>query len=77
MLLRYENIIQIRCLLEGVSVDEMLNTWEHMLPAKMAEWKLQRAEVRAGSCMHRGRTCTSSAPGFSVARWLDSLIPML
>ncbi|EFJ53097.1 hypothetical protein VOLCADRAFT_101579 [Volvox carteri f. nagariensis] len=41
----YENIIQIRCLYEGVSVDEMLATWETMLPSRMAEWGLNRGEM--------------------------------
>ncbi|KAG2445183.1 hypothetical protein HYH02_008651 [Chlamydomonas schloesseri] len=41
----YENIIQIRALYEGVHVDDMLGSWEHMLPAKMAEWGLQRADM--------------------------------
>jgi hypothetical protein len=39
---RYENIVQIRCLLEGAGVDEMLDTWDSMLPAAMARWGLQR-----------------------------------
>jgi len=41
----YENIVQIRCLYEGMSVDEMLGGWEHILPAKMKEWSLQRGEL--------------------------------
>ncbi|GIM02068.1 hypothetical protein Vretimale_6800 [Volvox reticuliferus] len=41
----YENIVQIRCLYEGVSVDEMLASWETMLPARMAQWGLNRAEM--------------------------------
>jgi hypothetical protein len=42
---RYENVVQIRCLYEGVTVDEMLEGWEKMLPHKMEEWKLQRDKV--------------------------------
>ncbi|KXZ52324.1 hypothetical protein GPECTOR_10g956 [Gonium pectorale] len=41
----YENIVQIRCLYEGVQVDEMLATWETMLPSYMAKWGLQRAQM--------------------------------
>lgn len=38
----YENIVQIRCLLEGMEVDEMLEGWSTILPAKMKEWQLER-----------------------------------
>lgn len=48
---RYENIVQIRALYEGVSVDDMLSSWEHLLPAKMAEWGLQRGDVRECVCL--------------------------
>lgn len=41
----YENIVQIRCLYEGTSVEDMLANWATMLPAKMDEWKLDRAEM--------------------------------
>ncbi|GLC38636.1 hypothetical protein PLESTB_000454800 [Pleodorina starrii] len=41
----YENVVQIRCLYEGVSVDEMLAGWEKMLPARMSQWGLNRAEM--------------------------------
>ena len=42
---RYENIVQIRCLFEGIAVEEMLLGWEKMLPEKMEAWKLDRSEV--------------------------------
>lgn len=42
----YENIVQIRCLLEGVEVDDMLNNWSKMLPEYMEKWNLDRAEVK-------------------------------
>jgi hypothetical protein len=42
---RYENVVQIRCLYEGVTVEQMLASWHDMLPAKMKEWGLQRGEV--------------------------------
>lgn len=41
----YENIVQVRCLFEGMEVDDMLNNWEHILPGKMAEWKLDRPKM--------------------------------
>jgi hypothetical protein len=34
---RYENIVQIRCLLEGVDTDQMLEKWHVMLPQSMVE----------------------------------------
>ena len=39
-------MLQIRCLYEGIHVDDILENWEHILPAKMNEWKLDRSEVR-------------------------------
>eukprot|EP00879_Flechtneria_rotunda_P032260 GHRR01035436.1.p1 GENE.GHRR01035436.1~~GHRR01035436.1.p1 ORF type:complete len:159 (+),score=49.21 GHRR01035436.1:393-869(+) len=48
----YENVVQIRCLYEGTSVDEMLQSWHVLLPKKMDEWQLDRSEVRPGSCIH-------------------------
>lgn len=42
---RYENIVQIRCLYEGVAVQDMLDTWHKMLPAKMKQWGLDRQAV--------------------------------
>lgn len=46
---RYENIVQIRCLYEGVTVQDMLDNWHSMLPAKMQEWSLDRQQVSAGT----------------------------
>lgn len=43
---RYENIVQIRCLYEGITVQDMLDTWHKMLPKKMKEWGLDRQQVR-------------------------------
>ena len=42
---RYENIVQVRCLLEGESVDKILNEWHELLPAYMDKWKLDRSQV--------------------------------
>ena len=42
---RYENIVQIRCLLEGVDPQDMLLTWHDMLPQYMQRWQLDRTEV--------------------------------
>lgn len=52
---RYENIVQIRCLLEGVQVQDMLDNWHSLLPQHMEKWQLDRAEVSLllllfGSC---------------------------
>ena len=41
----YENIIQLRALLEGVSTSSMLDSWHTMLSAKMQEWDLDRAAM--------------------------------
>ena len=50
---RYENIVQIRCLLEGVDPDEMLLHWHDMLPQYMQRWQLDRAEASAvARCAH-------------------------
>jgi len=38
----YENIVQIRCLLEGITVDNMLNNWITLLPYYMTKWQLDR-----------------------------------
>lgn len=43
---RYENIVQIRCLLEGVTVEDMLDNWHSILPEYMKTWNLDRNEVR-------------------------------
>jgi hypothetical protein len=42
---RYENIVQIRCLYEGVTVEEMLASWSTMLPGCMQQWGLERGAV--------------------------------
>lgn len=43
---RYENLVQVRCLLEGMAPDEMLQNWGTILPQYMQKWGLDRAEVR-------------------------------
>lgn len=56
---RYENVVQIRCLYEGVTVQEMLDHWHDMLPARMHQWDLDRnkvcvcAGVGEGPCRQR------------------------
>lgn len=42
---RYENIVQIRCLYEGVTVEDMLTHWDTLLPEYMAKWGLKRPDV--------------------------------
>ena len=42
---RYENPVQARCLLEGISPNTILADWHSILETKMAEWKLERAQV--------------------------------
>lgn len=41
----YENIVQIRCLLEDIGVDDMLENWHTMLPEYMRKWDLDRGEL--------------------------------
>eukprot|EP00892_Ulva_mutabilis_P000803 jgi/Ulvmu1/10723/UM068_0008.1 len=41
----FENIIQVRALLEGVTVADMLERWPEMLAAKMDAWQLNRGEM--------------------------------
>ncbi len=55
--------MQIRCLLEGVEPEDMLQSWHDMLPEYMQRWNLDRAKVGAstatdGSCRQKAR-CTS------------------
>lgn len=41
----YENIVQVRCLLEGVNVDDMLENWGTILQDYMKKWELDRSEL--------------------------------
>ncbi len=41
----YENIVQIRCLLEGDSVQDILDHWHVMLQERMQHWGLERSQV--------------------------------
>lgn len=41
----YENVVQVRCLLEGVGVEAMLARWHDLLPDYMARWKLERGAL--------------------------------
>ncbi|EIE27437.1 hypothetical protein COCSUDRAFT_26736 [Coccomyxa subellipsoidea C-169] len=41
----YENLVQIRCLLEGDSEEDILNNWHTILPDRMARWQLDRSEL--------------------------------
>ena len=43
----YENLVQVRCLLEGVSVDAILEDWPTLLKSKMGAWALERADLVA------------------------------
>ena len=45
MACRYENIVQVRCLLEGTATEDILDNWHTILPDKMRQWSLDRAEV--------------------------------
>lgn len=38
----YENVVQVRLLLEGVSAEAILGDWERLLPDAMTRWGLQR-----------------------------------
>lgn len=42
---RYENLIQVRCLLEGVHPNDILQSWHTILPEYMDKWKQNRKEV--------------------------------
>ena len=42
---RYENLVQVRCLLDGTDPQDMLANWHELLPACMQRWGLQRSEV--------------------------------
>lgn len=42
---RYENLVQVRCLLDGTTEDDMLQHWHTLLPDRMARWQLDRSEV--------------------------------
>lgn len=54
---RYENLVQIRCLLEGVSPDAILNDWHTVLPEYMQKWGVERGQVCNACC-----TCCGSRP---------------
>jgi hypothetical protein len=43
-------VVQIRCLYEGVGVQQMLDAWHEMLPAKMQQWGLDRNKVSVCGC---------------------------
>ena len=42
---RYENLVQVRCLLEGVPVDDVLADWHGLLGRYMEAWSLERSDV--------------------------------
>ena len=46
---RYENLVQVRCLLEGVSEDDILQHWHTILPESMQRWQLDRQEVQSSA----------------------------
>ncbi|KAK9839422.1 hypothetical protein WJX81_001239 [Elliptochloris bilobata] len=41
----YENLVQVRCLLEGVEPQDILTNWHALLPEYMQKWDLQRSEL--------------------------------
>ncbi|MEW5297073.1 MAG: hypothetical protein WDW38_005882 [Sanguina aurantia] len=42
----YENVVQVRCLWEGMTSSHMLDHWGHEeLPAAMGKWNLDRSEL--------------------------------
>ena len=44
---RYENLVQVRLLLERlVTPEDILARWHELLPEYMAKWQLDRADVR-------------------------------
>ena len=42
---RYENIVQVRSLLEGESVDNILENWHSILSDLMQKWDLDRSQA--------------------------------
>lgn len=54
---RYENVVQVRCLYEGVSVEDMLSSWGELLPVCMQRWGLQRDEVSSSLCRQGACVC--------------------
>ena len=77
VLCRYENIVQIRCLYEGVDPHDMLQRWHDMLPDYMQRWQLDRGEVRScralASCS--GGTCRNARMGCATGCTLVALAP--
>jgi hypothetical protein len=57
---RYENIVQIRCLLEGIPAEEILRDWHNLLPRQMSTWGLERGEVRRNACITLFNNCSLS-----------------
>ena len=41
----YENVVQVRCLLEGVTPADILENWSTMLPEYMTKWELDRSSL--------------------------------
>ncbi|BDA48771.1 hypothetical protein COCOBI_12-4530 [Coccomyxa sp. Obi] len=41
----YENLVQIRCLLDGDTEEDILENWHTILPDRMARWQLDRSEL--------------------------------
>ncbi|DBA77981.1 TPA: hypothetical protein ACH3X1_009137 [Trebouxia sp. C0004] len=41
----YENLIQVRCLLEGVASNDILQKWHTILPEYMEKWNQSRKEL--------------------------------
>ncbi len=50
LIARYENLIQVRCLLEGVASDDILQNWHTILPECMDKWRQSRKEVPFTLC---------------------------
>lgn len=67
--------MQIRCLLEGVTPEQMLQTWHDMLPAYMQRWGLDRGEVRPGGCRQRVLCLGRLAMLFGLRRHVAHFLP--
>ena len=48
---RYENLVQVRCLLDGTDPRDILANWHQLLPACMQRWGLHRSEVWRSPCI--------------------------
>lgn len=49
--------MQVRCLLEGVPVDDILADWHGLLQEYMQRWQLDRSKVHTSMCAWFSQFC--------------------